>query len=71
MLTRINNTINGSPRYALHYTELADNYDDALKIAKNYNGRKYHKKSFGGGIVFSGIYDTEKLLKFIENNKTN
>jgi len=30
---RINNDVNGNPRYVFHFLELADDYSEALKIA--------------------------------------
>ena len=54
--TRINNDINGNPRYVLHYIRLANNssggYNEALNIARDFGGRKFNNKQYGGGIVF-------------------
>ena len=53
--TRINNDVNGNPRYVLHYRALCsmnDGYDAALNIVRDYGGRKFHNKQYGGGIVF-------------------
>lgn len=59
--TRINNDINGNGRYVLHFTALmlptdaeypADRYAIALARSRALGGRKYHTKSYGGGIVF-------------------
>mgnify|MGYP003598961193 CR=1 FL=1 len=36
--TRVNNDINGNPRYVFHFLHLADNYEDALKLAKSVGG---------------------------------
>jgi hypothetical protein len=38
--TRVNNDVNGNPRYVFHFLELADNYETALKLAKKIGGRK-------------------------------
>jgi len=65
--TRINNDINGNPRYVCHFLNLltkeqnADysgfdfitrKYNNALINAKKLGGKKFHNKQFGGGIVF-------------------
>lgn len=65
---RVNNDTNGNPRYAVHFLPLvadlarevsiADRYRIACKRANTLGGRKYHNKSFGGGIVFQA-YDCQ------------
>lgn len=64
--TRINNDVNGNPRLVVHHLELLNKeesnstfltwagvkYDLALMRAKPMGGKKYHNKSYGGGIVF-------------------
>lgn len=60
--TRINNDVNGNPRYVCHYTHLSapvdrdadisERYTLALARARAIGGRKYHTKGYGGGIVF-------------------
>lgn len=55
--TRINNDINGNPRYVCHFLNfLKDgegaNYELALKRSRQLGGRKFHNKQYGGGIVF-------------------
>lgn len=62
---RVNNDVNGNPRLVVHFLqlltkeELCSNllpigikYDLALIRAKTVGGKKYHNKSYGGGIVF-------------------
>ncbi len=73
--TRINNDTNGNPRYVCHFlslltdkdefTSLDARYELALKRAKKIGGRKYHNKSYGGGIVFQSynIGETERHIK--------
>lgn len=63
--TRINNCVNGNPRYVCHFlsilsddykrecNDIPSEYQEALRIAKTLGGKKYHNKQFGGGIVFS------------------
>lgn len=56
MFTRINNDTNGNPRYVIHFLDLgadyAADYAATVKWANKMGGRKYHNKSYGGGITF-------------------
>ncbi len=79
--TRVNNDVNGNPRYVIHFLSLISKYDLftsidqrynlALRRAKNLGGRKYHNKSYGGGIVFQSFNNHEleqqinELLEFV------
>ena len=68
--TRIDNDINGNPRYVIHFLSLITEKDGenntegeykmAIKRANTIGGRKYHTKSFGGGIVFQS-YNIQNL----------
>lgn len=73
--TKIKHDINGNPRYVCHFLSLntkeeLDNrklavhekYELALKRAHKIGGKKYHNKSYGGGIVFQSysIDSTER-----------
>jgi hypothetical protein len=60
---RIKNDVNGNPRYVCHFLNLdvhgwqsniglSERYGIACKLANTIGGRKYHAKSYGGGIVF-------------------
>ncbi len=60
---RIKNDVNGNPRHVCHFLHLdvhgwqsniglSDRYAIAVKLANTLGGRKYHNKSYGGGIVF-------------------
>lgn len=75
--TRINNDVNGNPRYVVHFLNLlTDSEQESLSIDSRYNfavkrankigGRKYHTKSYGGGIVFQS-YNINQLEKDIIN----
>lgn len=76
--TRINNDVNGNPRYVTHYLNLLTDkealtynrnaYNWAVKRANKIGGRKYHTKSYGGGIVFQSynIDDTQKKIEEIK-----
>jgi hypothetical protein len=68
--TRINNDVNGNPRYVFHFLKLADNYDEALKLAKKIGGKKFHNKQYGGGIVVQS-YNLHEEIEFINELKTN
>lgn len=70
---RVNSDINGNPRYATHFLNIPiegegltvnQKYDLAIKKAKKIGGRKYHTKTFAGGIVFTSynIADLEKHI---------
>ena len=78
VFTRVNNDINGNPRYAchfmdiplrnfgiMHYDSIQDRYNKALKIAKAFGGRKFHNKQYGGGIVFQS-YNLNELKPLFE-----
>ena len=73
--TRVNNDVNGNPRYVVHFLDILNNeensflpfskkYDYALKKAKIIGGRKFHNKQFGGWIVFQS-YNTDNLKEQI------
>ena len=64
MFTRINNDINGNPRFVVHYLQMADSYERALFLSRQLGGRKFHNKQYGGGIAFQ-YYNTEKLAERI------
>lgn len=82
-LTRVNNDINGNPRYVIHYLALLTEeeckthgfdtrYDYAVKKAKKlFGGRRFHNKQYGGGIVFQSYsVDTElRIINEIHNGK--
>ena len=48
---RVNNDINGNPRYVFHFLNLADNYGTAVKIGNSIGAKKYRAKWYGGGLV--------------------
>ena len=68
--TRVNNDVNGNPRYVFHFLELAYDYNEALKIAKKIGGKKFHNKQFGGGIVIQS-YNLKKDIELINELKIN
>ena len=68
--TRINNDVNGNPRYVAHYLNIADDYATSVKLAKKIGGRKYHCKAYGGGIVFQS-YNIDLTAEKIAGIKVN
>lgn len=85
--TRINNDVNGNPRYVCHFlnfqtandreSPLPFSYELALKRAKKIGGKKFHNKQYGGGIVFQSYSlpettkDIQNLLNELQNENTN
>lgn len=71
---RINNDVNGNPRFVVHFLEVSpeswndkpssEHYHDTVKLMNKIGGKKYHNKSYGGGIVFQSysLPDTEKHI---------
>lgn len=81
--TRINNDVNGNPRYVCHFSDIVNEQDRetaknagidyiselyriAVKKANKIGGKKYHTKSYGGGVVFQS-YNINALEEFINN----
>jgi len=75
--TRINNDINGNPRYVIHFLDILNmeereflpfskKYIYSLKKAKLIGGKKYDNKQYGGGIVFQS-YNIQDLENSINN----
>jgi hypothetical protein len=78
--TRVNNDVNGNPRYVCHFLNLntqaetaatgeawvptSTKYDLALARARSLGGRKFHNKQYGGGIVFQ-CYNLRELREKI------
>lgn len=74
--TRVNNDTNGNPRYVCHFLRLTTDddlpeyqhrldyisrkYDLALARSREFGGRKFHNKQYGGGIVFQS-YNLREL----------
>lgn len=73
--TRVNNDVNGNPRYVVHFLDIMPKkfegdhnimtrYDQTVKWANKLGGKKFSNKQYGGGIVFQSynIVDTEKFI---------
>ena len=80
--TRVNNDVNGNPRYVCHFLELltekekdrgsiGEIYSLAIKKANKIGGRKFHNKQYGGGIVFQSynIQETERHILELRNDE--
>lgn len=74
--TRVNNDVNGNPRYVCHFLNLLKDgkmgYEIAISRANKIGGRKFHNKQYGGGIVFQSynIADTERrIVELLETGK--
>lgn len=65
-IIRVNNCVNGNPRYVIHFLSIADTYQDAINIAKQIGGKRYRAKWFGGGVVFSSYNVIEDLKRIIK-----
>lgn len=65
---RVNNCVNGNPRYVLHYLAIDSDYYKAVAIANLCGGAIYRGKDYGGGIVFS-TYSLPVLIDYIEQAK--
>ena len=77
--TRINNDVNGNPRYVVHFLQcepdcwkddsgISSRYACVVKLMNKIGGRKFHNKQYGGGIAFQS-YDNEELENRIESLK--
>jgi hypothetical protein len=73
-MKRINNDVNGNPRYVVHFYDLLtdleglnlnilERYELALKKARKVGGKMYRGKDFGGGIVFQSYNIIETINK--------
>ena len=79
--TRINNDVNGNPRYVCHFLNLLSEGEQnntvanlsingkyllAIYKAKKIGGKKFNNKQYGGGIVFQS-YNIAQTEKDILN----
>jgi hypothetical protein len=80
---RINNDINGNPRYVCHFLsclnhntdvgigmDISEKYRIAVKKMNKIGGKKFHNKQYGGGIVFQS-YSLPELEKSINEAKNS
>lgn len=78
---RIKNDGNGNPRWVVHWMDLENDppdrtltlferYEEVLRRAKVFGGKRYHTKSYAGGVVFQAygkadVCDT--ILRILED----
>lgn len=61
----------GNPRYVIGWWKVGSSYEGALNAMKEFGGKKFHNKQFGGGIIFNVQQEgLSKLCKSI-NKKIN
>ena len=63
---RVNNCVNGNPRYVFHYLELDNDYNKAHKKALKIGASKYRGKWFGGGFVIQS-YNNHRIAEKIHS----
>jgi hypothetical protein len=62
---RVNNDSNGNPRYVIHWLAFgANDYNEALSLAKSIGYKAYRASEFGGGFVTSS-YNLENEAEAI------
>lgn len=61
---RIDNDVNGNPRYIIHFIYFGDTYAEAISKSRKIGGKKYRAKWYGGGIVISS-YNLQSDLEFM------
>ena len=66
---RVNNDVNGNPRYIIHWLAFADEYDKARQKANAIGFRVYRGKDFGGGFVGQS-YNLENTAERIIKERT-
>ena len=75
---RINNDVNGNPRYVFHYLELIPKtledrstfeYEDALIVGRELGGKKFHNKQFGGGICVQSYNIMDDKIRILKARK--
>jgi hypothetical protein len=74
-MKRINNDVNGNPRFVVHFYDLLrdgegegltilEKFDLVVKKARKVGGKMYRGKEFGGGIVFQS-YDIKATVNLV------
>lgn len=75
---RVNNDVNGNPRYVFHFSnvssylkahlgELLNGYDFYILSANASGCKKYHNRSYGGGLLFQS-YNVQDSLQHVERS---
>jgi len=68
-VTRVNNDMYGNPRHVVHFLNIADTYPQALAKSRQFGGRKFHNKQYGGGILFYADADRVREIVAKLNNQ--
>lgn len=63
---RVNNDVNGNPRYVIHFLAFDSDYDTAKILANSIGFRIYRGRDFGGGFVGMS-YNLENTAERIIN----
>ena len=61
---RVKSDINGNPRYVFHFMHLSNNYDRAIKLAREIGGKRYRGKDYGELVVIQS-YNLNETAKHI------
>ena len=61
---RVNNDVNGNPRYVIHFLAFDSDYDTAKRLANSIGFSVYRGRDFGGGFV-SQSYNLENTAERI------
>lgn len=83
-VTRIKNDMNGNPRHVVHWLALepetgrdkireemtlSERYERVLRAARRLGGRKFHNKTFGGGVVFQAYEcEMQEIINRVQNS---
>ena len=62
--TRVNNDVNGNPRYVLHFLAFSNDYAEAHRLANRAGFKVYRGKDYGGGFVTQS-YSLEDTARFV------
>lgn len=78
-VTRINNDVNGNPRYVIGYRQIARmiesahkgdslsvGYDETVAFVRGSGFGRFHNKQYGGGLKFQS-YNVQDDLNFLTN----
>ena len=68
-VTRIDNDINGNPRFVVHYLSLGLQEYESTKQTRAVGLRRYKAKQYGGGFVFSSYNMRHDLTRIINKLK--
>lgn len=61
---KVDNDVNGNPRWVIHYLDLFNSYDNSERF--KYGLKKYTAKWFGGGYVISSYNIEEEINDIVK-----